>query len=136
MQSIMKFGEKIRTLREKSGLTQAELAELLGVNKRTVIGYEREGHYPRQRAVYQNLADTFHVPVDYLYTEKVSFFENAESAYGKKGRQEAQLLAQELSELFIDGELTDEDIDGVMIVMQKAYFNYKEDKLKAKGKRG
>ena len=130
----MKFGEKIRTLREKSGLTQAELAELLGVNKRTVIGYEREGRYPRQRAVYQNLADTFHV--DYLYTEKVSFFENAESAYGKKGRQEAQLLAQELSELFIDGELTDEDIDGVMIVMQKAYFKYKEDKLKAKGKRG
>ena len=136
MQSIMKFGEKIRTLREKSGLTQAELAELLGVNKRTVIGYEREGRYPRQRAVYQNLADTFHVPVDYLYTEKVSFFENAESAYGKKGRQEAQLLAQELSELFIDGELTDEDIDGGMIVMQKAYFKYKEDKLKAKGKRG
>lgn len=136
MQSIMKFGEKVRTLREKSGLTQAELAALLGVNKRTVIGYEREGRYPRQREIYQKLADTFHVPVDYLYTEKASFFEDAESTYGKKGRQEAQLLAQELSKLFTDGGLTDEDIDGVMIVMQKAYFKYKEDKLKAKGKRG
>lgn len=43
----MKFGEKVRDLRKKHSLTQDELAKCLGVSKRTVIGWERDGRYPR-----------------------------------------------------------------------------------------
>ncbi len=34
----MKFGEKVRDLRKKHSLTQDELAQCLGINKRTIIG--------------------------------------------------------------------------------------------------
>ena len=43
----MKFGEKVRDLRKKNSLTQDELAKCLGVSKRTIIGWERDGRYPR-----------------------------------------------------------------------------------------
>ena len=43
----MRFGEKVRDLRKKNSLTQDELAKCLGVSKRTVIGWERDGRYPR-----------------------------------------------------------------------------------------
>lgn len=41
----MKFGEKVRDLRKKNSLTQDELAKCLGVSKRTIIGWERDGRY-------------------------------------------------------------------------------------------
>ena len=39
----MKFGEKVRDLRKKHSLTQDELAQCLGINKRTIIGWVRDG---------------------------------------------------------------------------------------------
>ena len=46
----MKFGEKLHNLRKQAGLTQAELAKILGVHPRTVIGYERDGLPPMVKA--------------------------------------------------------------------------------------
>lgn len=48
---------------------------------------------------------------------------------------EAQQLALDLSELFASGELSDADMDGIMIVMQKAYFKQKEEKLRKEAER-
>ncbi len=48
--------------------------------------------------------------------------------YGKKGKIEAQHLAFELTELFASGELTPQDMDGIMYEMHKAYFKYREQK--------
>ena len=66
----MKFGEKLHNLRKQAGLTQAELAKILGVHPRTVIGYERDGRYPKDNNAYKKLADTFHVPVQYFYDDE------------------------------------------------------------------
>jgi len=52
----------------------------------------------------------------------------AAEAYGKKGKIEAQHLAFELTELFASGELTPQDMDGIMYEMHKAYFKYREQK--------
>ena len=123
----MKFGEKIHKLRKQYGFTQAELAEKLGVHHRTIIGYERDGRYPRDRNIYKKLADIFQVPVHYLY-EDSSFIDEAASAYGESGKEEAKQLAMELSELFATGELSDEDMDNIMYVMHRAYFQYRESK--------
>ena len=46
----------------------------------------------------------------------------------KKGKIEAQHLAFELTELFASGDLTPQDMDGIMYEMHKAYFKYREQK--------
>ena len=53
----MKFGEKVRDLRKKHSLTQDELAQCLGINKRTIIGWERDGRYPRSVEMLEKMAD-------------------------------------------------------------------------------
>lgn len=131
----MKFGEKVHSLRKKRGLTQAELARLIGVHQRTIAGYERNGRYPNKREIYQKLADVFNVPVNYLYTEHDSSFDEAEAVVGISYRQEAQMLAQRLAEIFRNGKLSEIDIDKTMLVVQKAYFVHKEDKTEKRGRR-
>lgn len=114
----MKFGEKVRDLRKKHSLTQDELAQCLGINKRTIIGWERDGRYPRSIEMLEKMADIFHVPLTYLQPDQSLFIERAAEAYGKKGKIEAQHLAFELTELFASGELTPQDMDGIMYEMQ------------------
>ena len=53
----MRFGEKVRDLRKKNSLTQDELAKCLGVSKRTIIGWERDGRYPRNVKILEKMAD-------------------------------------------------------------------------------
>ena len=102
----MKFGEKVRDLRKKHSLTQDELAQCLGINKRTIIGWERDGRYPRSVEMLEKMADIFHVPLTYLQPDQSLFIERAAEAHGKKGKIEAQHLAFELTELFASGEVT------------------------------
>ena len=64
----------------------------------------------------------------YLQPDQSLFIERAAEAYGKKGKIEAQHLAFELTELFASGELTPQDMDGIMYEMHKAYFKYREQK--------
>ena len=52
----MKFGEKVREERTKKGLTQPELGKLVGVTKRTIIGWESGERYPQKRELYDKLA--------------------------------------------------------------------------------
>ena len=124
----MKFGEKVRDLRKKHSLTQDELAQCLGISKRTIIGWERDGRYPRSVDMLEKMADVFHVPLTYLQPDQSLFIERATATYGKKGKKEAQHLAFELTELFASGELTPQDMDGIMYEMHKAYFKYCEQK--------
>ena len=86
----MKFGEKVRDLRKKHSLTQDELAKCLGVSKRTVIGWERDGRYPRNVEILEKMADIFHVPLTYIQPDQSLFIERAAATYGKKGKIEAQ----------------------------------------------
>lgn len=72
------------------------------------------------------MADIFHVPLTYIQPDQSLFIERAAATYGKKGKIEAQRLAFELTELFASGELTAQDMDGIMYEMHKAYFKYRE----------
>ena len=74
------------------------------------------------------MADISHVPLTYLQPDQSLFIERAAEAYGKKGKIEAQHLAFELTELFASGDLTPQDMDGIMYEMHKAYFKYREQK--------
>lgn len=56
---------RIRELRIAAGKSQAELADVIGVNKQAISQYERNVRFPR-REILEALADYFNVSVDYL----------------------------------------------------------------------
>ncbi len=59
------LGERLANLRREKGLSQAELARLLGLGQSTIAMYEKNRRTP-DPATLERLADFFHVSVDYL----------------------------------------------------------------------
>lgn len=59
------FGEKLRELREKRGLSQKELADKIGTHKNAISNYESGKRVP-PADILQNMASFFYVSVDYL----------------------------------------------------------------------
>ncbi len=126
----MKFGEKLRKLRAEKNVSQEEIAKEIGVSRRTYIGYEQDGRYPKKREIYSSLAAYFNVDTNYLLTEDEEFISEASEKYGSRGKRQAEELVAELSGMFAGGELSENDMDAVMIALQKAYFDCKEDNRK------
>ena len=63
------FGKNLSALRKAARLTQKEVAEKLGVNVHTFIGYETAGREPKYDLLIK-IADFFGVLVDDLIREK------------------------------------------------------------------
>ena len=63
--SINNFGARLSALRKRDELTQAALAEKLGVSDRAISKWETAGGYP-DITLLPLLADVFGVTVDYL----------------------------------------------------------------------
>lgn len=126
----MKFAEKIRILRIQQGKTQQAAADGIHVSLRTYVSYEQEGRYPRNREIYDRMAAYFGVEKNYLMAEDESFVTQASEQFGSRGKQQAEALVAELTGLFAGGELSENDRDAVMIALQKAYFDCKEDNQK------
>ncbi len=83
---MVNFGERLKELRIKSGLTQSQLAEKIWVTKASICYYERSERNPSPEVLLK-LANAFHVSTDYLL--------------GVEKKQQA---------LSVDG-LTDEDVE-------------------------
>lgn len=126
----MKFGEKLRKLRTEKSITQEEISKAIGVSRRTYVSYEQDGRYPRKREVYTKLAEILGCDVNYLLTEDEEFISSAGDQYGSRGKRQAEQLVSELSGMFAGGELSESDMDAVMIALQKAYFDCKADNKK------
>ena len=62
---------RLRELRNKSGLTQNEIANKLGVSGQTILNWENGIYEPKIGQLIQ-LADLFNVTVDYLIERKTS----------------------------------------------------------------
>jgi len=116
----MKFGEKLRDLRKKNGLTQAELAEKAGISLRTV----------KNREIYTTLANILDVDVNYLRNEGDEFITRASERYGYRGAKQAEELVAEIGGLFAGGELSESDKDAVMQALQQAYWDAKKENRK------
>ena len=59
------FGQNLKTLRKLNGVSQTELAELLGVHFLTVSRWETSVNFPDIRII-ALLTDLFNVSCDYL----------------------------------------------------------------------
>lgn len=133
----MSFGEKLRTLRKASGLSQAELARRLGITERSIHNYEGNYRYPKGRDVLVGMAEIFGVSVDYLLDEDPfngesapkgdeAFLEQAAAAFGSRGRREAEELVARTGAMFAGGALSEADKDAFFQSITQAYFEAKE----------
>lgn len=100
----MHFGKKLKDLRKRRRLTQAELAEVLGLSLKTVRNYETGVCYPKQRDIYYALSDFFKVDVNYLLTDTDVSEEHCLKNLGLQDR--AQQLIIEARNLFFSSELS------------------------------
>lgn len=122
----MTFGEKIKTLRKEKGLNQTQLAQAIGVSLRTIRGWEIEGRYPKQHALYQKLADVLNCDLTYLMTENESFITQASEEFGNRGAKQAQQILEQAAAMFAGGELSDEDKTAFMDEIQTLYLDSKK----------
>ncbi len=63
----MKFGERLRALREDNDEKQKDIADLIFVSNKVISDYERGLHFPRDERVIIMLAQHFNVSIDYLF---------------------------------------------------------------------
>jgi len=69
------FNERLKSVREKSGMTQKEVAEIVGISQRVYAYYETD-RFPREEVTIRKLARLFDCSTDYLFG--VSDFVNYE----------------------------------------------------------
>ncbi len=131
----MKFGGKIKDLRKKAKLNQDQLAELVGVSKRTIQNYEISNMHPKQREIYYKLAKVFDVDVNYLLTEDEELLIDAYEKGGNEAVRDISQLVDSVCGLFAGGTLPDSDIDAAMKAISEAYFAVKQENLKYSSKK-
>ncbi|MBU5417742.1 helix-turn-helix domain-containing protein [Anaerobutyricum soehngenii] len=122
----MTFGEKVKTLRTTKKMSQAQLAQELGVALRTVSGWENQNRYPKKRELYQNLADILGCDISYLMSEEESFITEVSEQYGSRGAKQAQQILEQAAAMFAGGELSDEDKTAFMDEIQMLYLDSKQ----------
>lgn len=61
----MTIGKRIKALREKHGMRQSDLANIVGVSDKAVSTWENDSYIPRMGPI-QKMADYFHVSVSYI----------------------------------------------------------------------
>jgi len=132
----MTFSDKIKRSREVAGLTQDELATLVGVSRRTVTAYECTDAIARRSTIVK-LARALKVSVKYLTDEnctdpladieKDDHVEEARRLYGASGARDVEALLHENAALFAGGELSQDEKDAFFEAITQAYFASKSE---------
>ena len=126
----MAFKERLKEKRKEAGLSQAELAALVGVTSRTIQNYELGTRKPQNVEVVQKLADMLNTTTDYLLGNADRQILAAYVRGGSKAARDVEELVSEISGLFAGGELDEEEKDAVMAALTRAYWDAKEDNKK------
>jgi len=138
----MTIGEKIKLLRKRARMTQAELAEKLDVTTRSVIYFEKEQRNPSDD-VMTKLSAVFDVPEDVLFddrrslelTKEEKFIQRAKSEDQKRGKTEAERFLDKCRVFFAGGSVSDEDMDLVFESLTEIFFDAKRKAKESYGKK-
>lgn len=127
--------EKVRTARSALGLSQEELAQQIGVSRRSVIAYETGQKTPRDATIYK-LAMALHVSIQYLKDEncdeptegieKDGYVVEISKTYGTSGARKLNAMLSENAALFAGGELSQEQKDAYFEALTRIYTESKE----------
>ena len=132
----MTFSEKIRSSREMLEISQTELAEQVGVSRRTIVAYEA-GEATARKSTIAKLARVLKVSTKFLSDEdcndpladieKDPFVEQARALYGCTGARDMDALLKENAALFAGGELSQDEKDAFFEAITQAYFASKNE---------
>jgi len=122
----MSFGEKLKELRKNSGISQEELAERIGVTRRSLIYYEQGKSYPSRPETITAIADVFGITTDELFSDTDRFVAQVASENGSRAGQTAQVTIDNMCALFAGGELSDEDKFEAMQIVMEAFMRSKK----------
>lgn len=126
----MLFGEKVKSLRENLGMTQAELASKLGVSTRSVQFYEAENRYPKDVDKLSRLATALGVEPEQLMGEGDMALEQMQALYGYEGKRDAMNVLKQFDVLFAGGSYDDADVEKILGCIQKMYEVSKQSNKK------
>lgn len=121
----MEFKEKILSLRQRYSMSQNDLAEAIGVSRKSIQFYEAGERYPK-KAILEKISEVFNVSMDYLVSSEELFVIEASDAGGRRGRISAEQLVENAAALFAGGEMSDDDKDKIMKAIQDAYWEAKD----------
>ena len=131
----MIFGDRIKQLRNNTGMTQAELGKLIGVSDRVLGYYEANERFPRKQEIIALFASVFNVSVDYLLGTDGTLIQDASDEYGSIGHKQAQGVVKNVEMLFAGGELMEDDKDEVFRIISELYFDAKKKNKEKYGRK-
>jgi len=133
---MSKYASKVKEAREKLGLSQRQLAEIVGVSQRTIATYETNGSLPRGTTA-RKLAKALNVSLEYLFNddiedprygiEKEPFIDDVRKRFGNRAAVEADTLLKQNVALFAGGYLSQDAKDAFFESVMRAYLACKEE---------
>lgn len=136
------MGQKIKERRVALGMTQAKLAEIVGVSIRNVSRYETDSTVP-PRSSLKSVANALGVSVAYLSDPEIEdenygraeepYVDAVGDQYGAKGARDMMALLQDNVALFAGGDIPQEDKDKFFEAVRAAYVATKQDASKRFG---
>lgn len=138
------FSDKLKQARSDLNLNQQQLADIVGVSKRSIAAYETTDTKPRGTVV-KKLARALNVSVDYLLLDEIddpsygigrsAYIETVRERYGSRAASEMEALLQQNTALFAGGTLDQEAKDAFFEALMKAYLTCKEESRKTYGRK-
>lgn len=125
----MPFADKLKQRRLLLNYSQEKLAEEIGVSTRTITNYECGNTFPPGEKL-KMIANCLGVTIENLISEDEEYIIEANEKGGSKSAREVRRLAHEVSGLFAGGQLTDEDRDTAMEIINRAYWIAKKNNKK------
>ena len=120
----MEFQERLVKLRLLKGLTQEDLASVVGITRRSIVHFEQGTRTP-STATLLKLADALGVKKEALISDDEYFVVEAAEKYGSAGKKQAQELVNNAHALFAGGTISDEDKEEVLKAITEAYWESK-----------
>lgn len=114
----MTFGEKIKFLRTRKSITQAELAKATGVSLRTIINYETYNKVPHKRDVCMRLSDALDVNESFLTDNTASVYDEI-TTFNSTDKINALLF--ELTKLFNSKDISKSEKEKLMFAIFDSY---------------